>query len=468
MQTVTTEWLQSIDSLKDVPAAQLQWWLDNSVHRELPEGDFLFKAGEPITGTHVIIKGRVRLLVAQKNNTRKIGYFEMKDIAGHLPFSRGKIAAANGQVEEALQVMTFPVEKMKDLINQHFELTQALVHIMTSRVREFTTMQQQNEKMMALGKLSAGLAHELNNPASAIVRGSISLKKHLRLVPDNFKKVIAIKMSTDDVDKVNDKMFAVLARKEKPILTLMQRTALEDDLAECLEGHAVENNQELAENFIEFGFTCQDMDEFAELIPPAYLSPVLNWINNNLVTEKMVDDLQEASQRIEKLVSAIKNFTHMDRDHDKEYADIHSGLKNTLTMLGYKLKKGNVELVEEYDTSLPPVEAFIGELNQVWTNLIDNALDAMEGKKGRLEIKTKRNNQFVEVTIADNGTGIPEEIKNRIFDPFFTTKDVGKGTGLGLDVVSRIVQQHNGYVKVDSEAGRTAFQVYFPLNGKAG
>ncbi|RDC63602.1 cyclic nucleotide-binding domain-containing protein [Adhaeribacter pallidiroseus] len=339
MQTVTTEWLQSIDALKDVPADQLQWWLNNSVHQEFPEDSFLFKTGEPITGTHVVVKGRIRLFVQQKTNTRKIGYFEVKDILGYLPFSRGTVSSANGQVDEALQIMTFPVAKMKDLIIQHYELTQALVHIMTSRVRDFTTMQQQNEKMMALGKLSAGLAHELNNPASAIVRGSISLKKHLQLVPETFKKVIAIKMSADDVDKVNDKMFSVLARPEKPILTLMQRTALEDDLAECLEGLAVENSQELAENFIEFGFTCNDMDEFSELVPPAYLSPVLNWINNNLVTEKMVNDLQDASQRIEKLVTAIKNFTHMDRDHDKEYADIHGGIKNTLTMLGYKLKK---------------------------------------------------------------------------------------------------------------------------------
>ncbi|QNF34799.1 GHKL domain-containing protein [Adhaeribacter swui] len=467
MQSATTEWLQSIESLKDVPPDQLQWWLDNSVHREMPEGSFLFKLGEPIIGTYVIVQGRVRMWLQQKNNTRKLGYFEVKDITGFLPFSRGTTASANGQVEETLQVMIFPVEKMKDLIVQHYELTQALVHIMTSRVRDFTTMQQQNEKMMALGKLSAGLAHELNNPASAIVRGSISLKKHLQLVPDTFKKVIAVRMSPEDVDKVNDKMFAVLGRPEKPILTLMQRTALEDELAECLEDMSVDNSQELAENFIEFGFTCQDMTEFSELIPAAYLSPMLNWINNNLVTEKMVTDIQEASQRIEKLVSAIKNFTHMDRDRDKEYVDIHGGIKNTLTMLGHKLKKGNVQLVEEYDLTLPRINAYVGELNQVWTNLIDNALDALDGvPNGRLDIKTKQVNSFLEVSITDNGPGIPEEIKNRIFDPFFTTKDVGKGTGLGLDVVTRIVQQHNGHIKFNSQPGQTTFCVYFPLNGQ--
>jgi len=466
MQTVTPEWLQSIESLKSVPLLQLQWWIDNSRHYELGEGEFLIKSGEPLTGTHVIISGRIKIFLPQNKGIRNIRFIEAKEITGYLPFSRGTSFAVDGEVVEAAQVMTYPVEKIKDVIDHYFELTQALVHIMTSRVRDFTAMQQQNEKMMALGKLSAGLAHELNNPASAIVRGSASLLRHLKLVPDTFKKVISIKMSDEQVDKVNNKMFTVLARKDKPTLTLMKRTELEDELAECLLGHSVDNSQETAENLIEFGFTCNDVNEIATSVPPEYLSPVLNWINNNLVTEKMVNDIQEASQRIEKLVSAVKNFTHMDRGSDKEYIDIHSGIANTLSMLAHKIKKGNVKVEEDYDTSLPPVKAFVGELNQVWTNLIDNALDAMEvNNKGRLKIKTKQDRQFVEVSIIDDGPGVPDEIKSRIFDPFFTTKEIGKGTGLGLDVVSRIVQQHGGTIKVNSVPGSTEFLVCFPIDG---
>lgn len=465
MQTVTKEWLQSIEALKDVPQEQLQWLIEHSRHYELNEEEFLFKIGEPITGTHIIVSGRIRLFIHQSNGIRNIGFFEQGHITGYLPFSRGLISNVNGVVIEHLQVMTYPVEKMKELINQHFELTQALVHVMTSRVRDFTALQQQNEKMMALGKLSAGLAHELNNPAAAIVRGSASLLKHLQLAPETFKKVISIKMTNEQVDTVNDKMFEVLARKEKPILTLMQRTSLEDDLTDCFEEHEVENATEMAENFIEFGFTCADVDMIADTVPPQHLSPVLNWINNNLVTEKMVQDIQEASSRISGLVGAVKNFTHMDRGSEKEFSDIHSGITNTLTMLAYKLKKGNIELVENYDTTLPPVKVYIGELNQVWTNLIDNALDAMESSgKGKLEIKTKRDGVFVEVSITDNGAGIPDEIKNRIFDPFFTTKEIGKGTGLGLDVVSRIIRQHNGTIKVNSIAGSTTFTICFPID----
>ena len=465
MQAVTAKWLQSIEALQEVPLQQLQWWIDNSNTRILAQDEFLFKAGEPSSGTHVIIKGKIRLYVPQKNSVRILGFTEEKEITGYLPYSRGVVSKVDAQAVDEVQVMSFPIEKINELIVRNFELTSALVHIMTSRVREFTTMQQQNEKMMALGKLSAGLAHELNNPASAIVRGSISLKKHLQLQPETFKEVISIKMTAEEVDTVNNKMFQVLTRKERPLLTLMQRMALEDDLADCLYGHGVKNSTELAENFIEFGFTCEDMDEFSSLVPPAYLSPVLNWINNNLVTEKMVNDIQESSQRIEKLVSAIKNFTHMDRDRDKEYTDIHSGIKNTLTMLGYKLKKGNIKLVEEYDTALPKVKAFVGELNQVWTNLLDNALDAMEvDQQGKLEISTARDDDYIKVSITDDGPGIPDDIQSQIFDPFFTTKEIGKGTGLGLDVVTRIVRQHDGSVKVDSVPGKTTFEVRIPID----
>jgi signal transduction histidine kinase len=465
MQVVTKEWLQSIESLKDVPLDQLQWWIDNSHHVEISENEFLVRYGTPTTGTHVIISGRIQLYISQTNGIQNLAVLVAKDISGYLPFSRGLVNNIDARALTTTQLMTFPIERMNDLIHAHFELTQALVHVMSSRVRDSTIMQQQNEKMMALGKLSAGLAHELNNPASAIVRGSASLLKHLKLQPETFKAVISIKMSAEHIDKANTKLFEVLGRKEKPVLTMMRRTELEDDFVECLDSLDIANAQELAENFVEYGFTCSDMDEFSMFIPQEFLSPVLNWINNNLITERLVNDMQEASERIEKLVGAIKNFTHMDRGRDKAYTDIHSGIQNTLTMLAYRFAHGNVELVESYDTTLPKVKVFVGELNQVWTNIIDNALDAMEANgSGRLEIKTIRDRDFVEVSITDNGPGIPEDIRNRIFEPFFTTKDIGKGTGLGLDVVSRIAKQHGGSLKVDSVPGRTTFVLCFPID----
>jgi len=466
MINVTAAWLHTIDELKEVPEDQLQWFIDNSQNNILPQGEFLFKSGDPMNATHILIDGKIRMYIVQNNSSREIAVFEPKSIMGHLPFSRGKIAPGYGEAITDAQILSLPSYCTHDLICTHFELTQAFVHVMTNRVRSFTALQQQNEKMMALGKLSAGLAHELNNPASAVVRGAVTLKKHLRLMPESFKDIIEIRMSPGEVDIVNEKLFSVLDKKDKPIIGLMERSSLEDDMADWLNDNQVENAYEVAENFVEFGFGVADAEEFKKHIPETYISPIFNWINKNMITEKMVADIEEASKRIADLVGSVKTFTHMDQGSDKQYADIHNGIINTLKMLEYKCRKGNIQIVQSFDTTLPPVKAMIGELNQVWTNLIDNALDAMETNgKGTLEIKTIRDREFVQVSIIDNGPGIPEGIRSNIFDPFFTTKEIGKGTGLGLDVVTRIIQQHHGSIKVNSVPGRTEFLVCFPING---
>jgi signal transduction histidine kinase len=467
MQTVTTSWLKNIELLNTVPDEQLQWLIDHSEHYELPTGEFLFVPDKVISGTHFIIEGKLLIYTNQNGSRRELGYFDEGDITGYLPYSRGKVSFGYAVAVSNMQLMTFPIGLTMELIKNHFELTQALVHVMSDRVREYTALQQQNEKMMALGKLSAGLTHELNNPASAIVRDSMSLKKHLHMQPEAFKQIIGVKMNPDQVEGVTDKLFKVLSVTDHPRLTLKQRTEREGQISDWLDDYEVENAYDLAENFTEFNFTTADLDDFKQFVPDAYLSPIFNWINNVLVTEKMVEDIRQSSQRIAELVKSVKNFTHMDRAQDMQYADIHDGIANTLTMLGYKVRKGNITVVKEYDETLPKVKAFIGELNQVWTNLIDNALDAMEAAgKGILTIKTHQDSSgCVCVSIIDDGTGIPEDVQSRIFDPFFTTKQMGKGTGMGLEVVQRIVSQHNGSVSVNSKPGHTAFTVCFPING---
>jgi signal transduction histidine kinase len=467
MNTVTTQWLLSIEAIKDVPEDQLTWLITNGRQLQLKRGEYLFKNGEPIKGTYIIIAGKARLCMLQGNELREVVTFDPKTITGYLPFSRAVNSSGIGEVMEDMEYLFLPIEKSQEMIRTQFELTQALVHVMTTRVRDFTAFTQQNEKMMALGKLSAGLAHELNNPAAAVVRGSASLLKHLKLTPETFKKVMLINMTVAEVDFVAGQLFAIMNRAEKPQLTMMQRSSQEDDLVDWMDEFNIENSPEIAENFVDFGFTVNDLDGFKQSIPANSLSAVFNWMNNNLVTEKMVTDIEDASRRIADLVGSVKNFTHMDQGNDKQYADIHNGIRSTLTMLQYKTRKGNITVDLQFRNDLPPVKAMIGELNQVWTNLIDNALDAMETNgKGVLTIITERDKNCVKVSVMDDGPGIPEEIKSRIFDPFFTTKGVGKGTGLGLDVVVRIVKQHKGTIKVNSEPGRTEFTVEFPINGE--
>jgi len=247
----------------------------------------------------------------------------------------------------------------------------------------------------------------------------------------------------------------------------MDRADKEDEISDWLDAQdGIKNVYDMAENFVEFGLSIDDLEEIKTYIPEGKLSPLLIWINNSFTTERMVSEIGLASKRISELVSSVKTFTHMDGGGDKVFADIRTGIKNTMIMLNYKIKKANVNVIEDYDEDLPPVKAMIGELNQVWTNLIDNATDALEGRENpELTLKTRRDREFVCVSIIDNGPGIPEDNKKRIFDPFFTTKKIGQGTGLGLDVVTRIVKQHKGTITVDSVPGRTEFVVCFPING---
>jgi signal transduction histidine kinase len=463
---VTIQDLKAIEVLKDVPDDQLQWFINESEHRIYAEGDFFARANDPIYHTNIILRGRIELYRIQNNDKIKVMDLHAGSITGLLPFSRAKIIPANAVCLEEAEMISLHKDKFRDLIQGNYELTQVLVHVMASRIREFAEMEQQNEKMMALGKLSAGLAHELNNPAAAIVRGSVSLEKHLQCLPDAFKQIISIRLDPADIDSVNSKIHKALDNKERPVLTMMERADREDEITEWLDKQEnIKNSYDMAENFVEFGLSIEDLEEIKSYIPEGKLSPLLLWINNSFTTERMVSEIGIASKRISDLVNSVKTFTHMDGGGDKVFADIRTGIKNTLIMLNHKIKKNNIAVVEDFEESLPPVKAMIGELNQVWTNIIDNATDALENTENpKLILKTRQDREFVCVSVIDNGPGIPEEIRSKIFDPFFTTKKIGQGTGLGLDVVSRIVKQHKGTISVTSEPGNTEFIVCFPIN----
>ena len=413
----------------------------------------------------LVLSGRIRIYTLQKNQSREITILEKGDITGLLPYSRLKVAVGYGQALETSHILTFHRKDMPEMIRECYELTESLVHFMSSRIREFTTFQLQNEKMMALGKLSAGLAHELNNPASAIVRSSKELKSHLGHLPANFKKVISIRMTEQQVDEVNEMLTRRLAEPPAKKPGLMERQNMEDDLADCMEEKGVDNAYEVAENLVDFGFECTALEAIYERTSADHFAPIMKWINDNHTTERMVHEIEDASTRIAHLVSSVKNFTHMDRTQEKIQADIHEGIENTLVMLNHKLKRSGVKIERHFQEDLPHPKVMVSELNQVWTNLIDNAIDAMEDTENPvLKLETRQDRDFVRIVVRDNGPGIPDDIKNNIFDPFFTTKAIGKGTGLGLEVVKNIINKHNGTIKVESVPGKTEFEVCLPLN----
>ena len=464
MKNVTLEELKAIPTLQTVPDDQLQWFLDAGDTIEVQEGERIFEKGDPLDKTYVLIEGRFRICAMQGGKMREVLVVKEQAVTGYLPFSRAVNTFGYGECIKKARIFRVYKDKIQEAIKLHYELTEALVHTMTSRIRDFTSLQQQNEKMFALGKLSAGLAHELNNPASAIARGASSLQGQIKRMPLMFKQIASLNIAPEKIDSINELLISKTHQTGKPVLSMMARADNEDALADWLADHDIKDF-DIAENFTEFDFTPADLDHLHSCTPSPQLNVVLAWMNNYLLAEKMVSDIKESSHRISELVSSVKTFTHMDRDTDKQLLDIHAGIRNTLTMLNYKVKKGNIQVVEDFDLNLPQIKALAGELNQVWTNIIDNAIDAMEvNGSGILEIRTRQDRHYICVYIKDNGPGIPEEMQSQVFDPFFTTKDMGKGTGLGLDVVTRIVRQHNGTVKLTSVPGNTEFTVCFPMN----
>ena len=246
-------------------------------------------------------------------------------------------------------------------------------------------------------------------------------------------------------------------------MSLMEKSDLEDDITDWLEERGIEDGTEIAEILAEFGFDLEVLEELYEYVPDQFFPPVANWFNSVLSTEKLVTEIDEASSRIAKLVKSVKSYTHMDQAPERQMADIREGIRNTFTILGHKIKKQQIDLKENFPEDMPQVKVFVSELNQVWTNLMDNAIDAMP-HGGTLEIAADFDKDYLRVHIIDSGTGIPEEVIGSIFDPFFTTKEMGKGTGMGLDVVQRIVSQHQAVIQVKSQPGETKFTVCFMRN----
>lgn len=453
--------LKDLSTFQSVPEDSLKWMISCGELVNFKKGDFLFEKGEASQYMQIIVEGHFEVYQITDHGRKFFTEFTGGEITSQLPYSRLKETKAYAEALGDATVFRLHKDCFREMIANHFELTRSLVHLMTSRVRDFTQMQVQNEKLMALGKLSAGLAHELNNPSSAMVRSASELALQLRRAPESFKKLLKVQLNENEIDGIQ----ALLTSKldtPPPVLSLMERNRLEEDLADWLEAHGESNGFEYAEHLVEFGFSQMDMENLYQLTGSKHLTPTMHWLDDQLKIVKMVNEIEEASKRIGSLISSIKRYSYMDSDSDRQPVDVQQGIASTVTMLQHKARKHKVKIEENYASDLPKVKGLPGELNQVWTNIIDNALDAMEDSGGSLIVKAEHDEHYVKVRIRDTGPGIPEDVLTHIFEPFYTTKPQGQGTGLGLDIVKKILNQHNADVRVNTQPGNTEFTISFP------
>lgn len=439
--------------------------VERGEYLEIKAGEVFYKRGDPVDKLTILLEGLAAFRMEQNGQYKEMIRFVKGDITGALPYSRAFSGNANGAILSDSKIFTLNKSHFQDLVSECHDLAAMLVHRMTDRVRDMVRLQQQNEKLMALGKLSAGLAHELNNPAAAIVRSSETLQKHLGTVPDKLKRMMTLEITDEQIDQINVIVFGKLNRTDSKPLSMLEKSSLEDDLVDWLEGNGYGDCYMLSETLADYGFSPTDLQNMKEEVGPKQLPMLMEWIDNVLTTQRMIGEIKEASNRISSLVNSVKSYSHMDRANEMEATNVHQGILNTLTILNHKIKQNRVDVVDNLAENIPMISASPGELNQVWTNVIDNALDAMEETGGKLAITSWVDGDSIKVTIADSGSGIPADIQDRIFEPFFTTKDIGKGTGLGLETVKLIVDKHKGSIKLNSNTEGTTFEFCFPIKG---
>ena len=441
----------------------MQWVIDQSDYVAFEKGETLFKIGDSVTKMLIVTEGEYIIETEQQGVRREFDSIKKGDISGVLPFSRLKTAKGHGTALTDGKMLRFPQECFTELVNRDYALVQNLVALMSDRVRDFSQMRFQNEKLMALGKLSAGLAHELNNPASAMKRSAQELHDKLNHTPEKFKRVMRLKVTDRMTDEVNAILSEILRKGVENDLSLIERTDLEDDLTDWLEDHGIEDNADLTETFTDYNVRPEILEKVKSVIESeAGLLAVLGWLENVLSSEKLICEIKESSNRIAELVRSVKGYSHMDKAPVREPIDIKESLISTLVMLKHKIKAKQITVERDFCKEVPKINAYGGEINQIWTNILDNALDALP-KEGILTVRTYVRGNSLYTEIGDNGSGISEDIITRIFDPFFTTKAMNEGTGMGLDIVKKILTRNEGDIQVKSKPGETVFTVCFPL-----
>jgi signal transduction histidine kinase len=442
------------------PREELDWLIRHGQLEHFATDDVISSPSHPVRGMFIILTGRISIHVLRGGARHKVSEWRAGDVTGLLPYSRLVAPPGDTTVDEPTDSLTIPRSDLPAMARECHELTSILVHLMLDRTRFFNSSQLHDEKLKSLGKLAAGLAHELNNPASAIKRSAKMLSGELEAAEAAARVIGGAGLTPAELAVVRAMSASCIQTPLQRVLSPLEESEREAAVADWLEARGID--ADAADIVAQSPLTLDALDRLVEIVRADRVEPVVRWIAADCSVRGLAREIEQAGTRISDLVSAVRGFTQVDVATVAQPVDVGEGLRLTLAVLKGKARGRSVRMEVTVEDSLPRVRAVAAELNQVWANLIDNALDAAPDG-GSVDVTAGREGGSVVVRVVDNGSGIPADVRDRIFDPFFTTKDVGKGTGLGLDIVRRLVGQHDGDIDVQSEPGRTEFKVMLPI-----
>jgi signal transduction histidine kinase len=431
-----------------------------------PGTEFITEGG-PAENFYVLLEGQVRVTKKMAENKEIAIVHGPGDFLGELSILLGIPYEVTGRTLTQSHLFRIKKETFWQMIATCPSITQEILRTMAQRVQGIAALSQQQAKLISLGTLAAGLAHELNNPAAAAGRATIQLRQIFQALPSLSIKVYQRKNMKPEqlayIAELEHNLIREYTSKSSLHLEALTESDKEEQISSWLGTHGVADSWKLAQTLVSAGLDTVHLDTIRNSLPSDSLPDVLSWLDARLSSEVLLKEIEQSTVRISELVKAIKTYSYMDQAPIQEI-DVHEGLESTLTILGHKLKAASITVTREYDRTLPRISAYGSELNQVWTNIIDNAIDAIGERDGNISLRTKRESNNIVVEISDDGPGIPQDIQSRMFEQFFTTKGVGKGTGLGLSISYRIIaEMHKGDISFSSKPGDTRFEIRLPM-----